>query len=84
MFFLEFIIFGFLFYRRRNVKINIRKRKPLKQQMNIMAKVVTFEDGFVLVVEGDNDEKTRKLACVVGKYSIFLVDLSSMSNVGFI
>ncbi len=47
--------------------IIVRKRKPLKQQTNTIARVVIFENCLILVGFCDKDENKSKLVCVVGK-----------------
>jgi hypothetical protein len=60
-----------LFYLSRNVKINARKRKPLKLQTRITASNAAFDDLFVFNVDDEYDRTFDLVVIVViGIYSI--------------
>jgi hypothetical protein len=49
-----------------NLSRNVRRRKAIKLQINIMASIVVFEDCLVLFI----DDNEREASWVVGKYCI--------------
>ena len=59
---------------RRNVAINVKRRNPEKQQMNIMAIIAVFDDLLISIVCGSGAiEKDSTGVVVVVRYSEIVV-----------